>query len=93
MNEIVDYMIANKEMVVAVIAVLCLAMFLARSVERILGLVVSVVAVGLILQAVGVPMEPALEGIKNGIPRVKEMWLWISEKMPVFLSAIQVLWE
>ena len=85
-QELVSYVMANKEIILIVLIVGCFATTLIRGAKRVISAIVTVMILFAALSFFGVPMEPVENGFQAGISRVEEMFGWARDNVPGYID-------
>lgn len=85
-QELVNYVMANKEIVLIVLIVGCFATTLIHGAKRIISAIVTVMILVAALSFFGVPMEPVENGFQVGVSKFEEMFGWARDNVPGYVE-------
>lgn len=85
-QELIDYVIANKEIILIVLLVGGLVTVLIKGAKKIISAVATVMVLVAALSVFGVSMEPIQDGFKHGVSRFEDLFSWAKENIPVYIE-------
>lgn len=92
-QEFINYVIANKEIILIILIIGGLATFLIRGAKRIISAVVTVMILVAALSFFGVPLEPIQDGFNQGVSRFEQLFGWAKDNVPGYIEEADSLLE
>ena len=83
-KEIIEFIITNKTIIIAVLLGGGILMKLLRGAKRILGAVVTVMALVAALSFFGIPIEPFEDHFNKGVSKFEQFYSWLQETVPEY---------
>lgn len=90
-QELIDYVVANKEIILIVLICGSLLTTLIQGAKRIISAVFTVMVLFAALSFFGVPMDQVQQGFDNGVSRFEEMFGWAKDNLPGYLEKAEDL--
>lgn len=88
-QEFIDYVIANKEIILIILIIGGFATTLIQGAKRIISAVVTVMILVAALSFFGVPMEGIENGFNQGVSKFEEMFGWAKDNVPGYVDKVE----
>ena len=92
-QEFINYIIANKEIILIILLIGGFATTLIRGAKKIISAVVTVMILVAALSFFGVPMEPIQNGFNNGVSRFEQLFGWAKDNVPEYIEGANSILE
>ena len=92
-QEFINYVIANKEIILIILLIGGFATTLIRGAKKIISAVVTVMILVAALSFFGVPLEPIQDGFNHGVSKFEQLFGWAKDNVPGYIEEADSLLE